>query len=185
MSEPIAKTLSPCLSQVLHILGPQVVAFHDRLGDDTILIEASSLLEVVRTLRDDPRTHFDFLMDQTAVDHAAEEPRFELVYHFFSTRYFHRLRLKFRVPEGNPSCASLAPMWGTADWMEREIFDMYGIRFEGHPHLQRILLYEEFEGHPLRKDYPKEKSQPLFEPRYWTTREGSLPGETWGGTLKT
>jgi len=185
MSEPQAHTLSPSLSRVLAVLGDKVLGFHDRLGDDTVVIRAEDVVLVARTLRDEPTLQFDFLMDQTAVDWPEEEPRFELVYHFFSTKYFHRLRLKFRVPAQDPSCDSLAPLWGSADWMEREVFDMVGIRFRGHPDLRRILLYDEFEGHPLRKDYPKEAAQPLFEPRYWGSREHEDPAQARGGDLKT
>ncbi|MCK6527803.1 NADH-quinone oxidoreductase subunit C [Myxococcota bacterium] len=185
MSEQAEHHPSATLSRVLAVLGDKAVGFHDRLGDDTVAIRPEHLVEVARTLKDDPHLLFDFLMDQTAVDWIEEEPRFELVYHLFSSKYFHRLRLKFRVPESDPSCDSLTPLWGSADWMEREIWDLYGIRFRGHPHLQRILLYDEFEGHPLRKDYPKDAAQPLFEPRYWGSREHEDPRKARGGDLKT
>lgn len=88
-------------------------------------------------------------------------PRFAVVYHLVSTRLLHRLRVKSRVPEDDPAIASLSGLWPGANWLERETFDLYGIRFEGHPDLRRIYLYEEFVGHPLRKDYAKHDEQPL------------------------
>jgi NADH-quinone oxidoreductase subunit C len=88
-------------------------------------------------------------------------PRFAVVYHLCSTSLFHRLRIKCRVPEDDPSIPSLTPLWTSADWMERETYDMYGIQFTGHPDLRRIYLYEEFTGHPLRKDYHKHHEQPI------------------------
>jgi NADH-quinone oxidoreductase subunit C len=88
-------------------------------------------------------------------------PRFEVCFQLRSQKYRYRLRLKVGVPEHDARCPSLATLWPAFDWQERETFDMYGIRFEGHPDLRRIYMYEEFVGYPLRKDYPKEKRQPL------------------------
>ena len=92
------------------------------------------------------------------------ESRFEVVYHFYSLSKNHRLRLKVPVTADDPAVSSLTGLWKTADWFEREVWDMFGIRFDGHPHLTRILMYEPFEGHPLRKDYPVNKRQPLIGP---------------------
>lgn len=89
------------------------------------------------------------------------EPRFAVVYHLVSTRLGHRLRIKCRVPEDDPAIASLSALWPAANWLERETFDLYGIRFSGHPGLRRIYLYDEFVGHPLRKDYAKHDEQPI------------------------
>ncbi|MEO1995934.1 MAG: NADH-quinone oxidoreductase subunit C [Planctomycetaceae bacterium] len=91
------------------------------------------------------------------------ESRFAVVYHFYSLKHKHRLRLVVPVEESDPELDSLTSLWAGANWLEREIWDMYGIRFSGHPDLKRILMYEEFEGHPLRKDYPVNKRQPLIE----------------------
>jgi len=90
-----------------------------------------------------------------------DAPRFAVVYHLVSTRLLHRLRVKCRVPEDNPVIASLSALWPGANWLERETFDLYGIRFDGHPDLRRIYLYDEFVGHPLRKDYAKHDEQPI------------------------
>ena len=107
------------------------------------------------------KANFDLLLDVTAVDWPAQSPRFEVVYHFYSTVTFARIRVKTRVEEADPSVASLTPLYGSALFMERECHDMYGIDFRGHPDLRPILLYEGFEGHPLRKDYPIRLEQPL------------------------
>ena len=90
--------------------------------------------------------------------------RFEVVYHFFSLPVKSRSRVKVPVEESDPALESLTPLWASANWFEREVWDMYGIRFRGHPHLKRILMYQEFVGHPLRKDYPVNKRQPLIGP---------------------
>jgi NADH-quinone oxidoreductase subunit C len=104
---------------------------------------------------------FDLLLDVTAVDWPQREPRFDVVWHFYSTRDFVRLRLKTRVPATTAVVDSLVGLYGSARFMERECHEMYGIRFRGNPDLRPILLYEGFEGHPLRKDYPKRREQPL------------------------
>ena len=101
----------------------------------------------------------------TAVSSLGAAPRFSVVSHLYSVAPTPRVRVKARVPEAEPAIASAVPLYASANWMEREVFDLYGIRFDGHPDLRRILLYEEFEGHPLRKDYPKERRQPLVGPR--------------------
>jgi NADH-quinone oxidoreductase subunit C len=90
-------------------------------------------------------------------------PRFAVVYHLFSTSFFHRLRIKCRVPEEDPVIPTVTGVWPGANWLERETYDMYGIRFSGHPDLRRIYLYDEFVGHPLRKDYGKQNEQPIQE----------------------
>ena len=92
------------------------------------------------------------------------EARFVVAYHFYSLKHKHRLRLVVPVKEGDAELDSLTSLWAGADWLEREVWDMFGIRFRGHSNLKRILMYEEFEGHPLRKDYPVRKRQPLIGP---------------------
>ncbi|MBN1568948.1 MAG: NADH-quinone oxidoreductase subunit C [Acidobacteria bacterium] len=134
-------------------------------GDATAIIRPECLTKVVDFLKNDPRLRFDLLIDITAVDYLERKPRFDVVYHFLSFPFNRRLRLKVQVDEGNSTLESLTPLWGSADWLEREVWDMYGIRFAGHPNLKRILMYEEFQGHPLRKDYPIHKRQPLIGPK--------------------
>jgi NADH-quinone oxidoreductase subunit C len=131
-------------------------------GDDTIVIGQANLLSTVLFLRNDLRLKIDFLSDITAVDYfGIKKPRFEVVYHLYSLATKVRLRLKVVVSEEDPVVDSLVPIWKAANWMEREVWDMYGISFSGHPGLRRILLYEGFQGHPLRKDYPVNQCQPL------------------------
>ena len=138
---------------------------HAQHGDATAEVASDRIIEVLTFLHDDPECEFEMLTDLTAVDRLGEAPRFEVVYHLCSLSRRHRVRIKARVSEADPVIDSAVSVYASANWMEREVFDMYGIRFEGHPDLRRILLYEEFEGHPLRKDYPKEKRQPLIGPR--------------------
>ena len=142
-----------------------VLDFHSHRLDETVVIERDSLGKVCRFLRDDSRCAFEIMIDLTAVDglEINMNPRFEMVYHFKSLTHASRIRIK--VPLGEDDCriASISSIWESADWYERECYDMFGIIFEGHPDLKRILMYEEFEGHPLRKDYPIDKQQPLME----------------------
>jgi NADH-quinone oxidoreductase subunit C len=156
-------------SPLLHRLLVQHVAAvketHAQHGDATALVDKDRLVEVMRFLKDDPELAFDMLTDVTCVDYLGETPRFEMVYHLYSLAKNHRLRIKARVPEEPCEIDTLCPLWPSANWMEREVWDLYGVRFTGHPDLRRLLLYEEFQGHPLRKDYPKERRQPLVGPR--------------------
>jgi NADH-quinone oxidoreductase subunit C len=124
-----------------------------------LLIEPASLLEVVRALKN--AFGFDMFLDVTAVDWPGREPRFDVVWHFYSTKHFVRVRVKTRVAVADPTVDTLAPFYGSARFMERECHEMYGIVFRGNDDLRPILLYEGFEGYPLRKDYPKQKEQPL------------------------
>ena len=151
-----------------------ILGTDDYRGDASAQVRVERVLDVARCVRDDPALRFDLLLDVTAVDYLGQRPRFEVVYHLYSTAHQQRLRLKARVPEENPSLASVTSVWTGANWLERETYDMYGVRFSGHPDLRRIYLYDEFEGHPLRKDYPKEKRQPLIGPG---SRRGANVGD--------
>jgi NADH-quinone oxidoreductase subunit C len=141
-----------------------LLGWHAQLGDETAIIDAAYWKEVARFLRDDPRASMEMLVDLTCVDFPDREPRFEVVAHLLSLSKGHRLRLKAAVGDAEgegASIDSLTELWGSANWAEREAWDMFGVRFEGHPDLRRILLYPEFVGHPLRKDYPIDEIQPL------------------------
>ncbi len=151
----------PALARLRARFDERILGTHAHRGDATAEVAAASILEIATFVRDDPALAFDLLVDITAVDYLGSVPRFEVVYHLYSLSRNQRLRLKARVPEESPRLASVTPVWRGANWLERETYDMYGIVFEGHPDLRRIYLYPEFEGHPLRKDYPKEKRQPL------------------------
>lgn len=135
-----------------------VIESHDFRGDETVVIKREGMLNIFSFLRDE--LNFEFLMDVTAVDYLGREPRFEVVYHLYSFKNNYRLRVKVRVSESDPVVDSLVPLWSGANWFEREVYDMFGIRFKGHPDLRRILMYDEFQGHPLKKDYPLRKRQP-------------------------
>jgi NADH-quinone oxidoreductase subunit C len=163
---------SIALKRLIDDLPGAVTESHAKLGDATAVVEASRLTDVMTHLRDE--LEFEMLMDLTAVDYLGRTPRFEVVYHLYSVEQNQRLRIKVAVDAGDLAAErapgklavpSVTGVYASANWMEREVFDMYGIGFEGHPDLRRILLYDEFEGHPLRKDYPKERRQPLVGPR--------------------
>lgn len=136
-------------------------------GDETVYVKRENLLEIAAFLKNDPGFSMNVLMDLTAVDGLWQDwnPRFEVVYHFFSLQHNHRLRVKVRVSEMDASVPSLTGLWPVANWFEREAWDMFGIKFEGHPGLKRILMYDAFVGHPLKKDYPINKRQPLIGPK--------------------
>jgi NADH-quinone oxidoreductase subunit C len=125
-------------------------------GETTLRIRRQSLLKIAEFLRDAPGLFFKFLADVTAVDHYPNEPRFEVVVHLLSFETAERLRLKVQISGDDPTVDSLVPVWPAAHAFEREVFDLFGIRFSGHPDLRRILMPEDWEGHPLRKDYPTE-----------------------------
>jgi len=125
-------------------------------GEITIYIRPDLLIRACEFLRDEPGLSFTFLSDVTAVDFYPNEPRFEVVYHLLSLKNAERLRLKVRTGGDNPSVESLVPVYPCANAFEREAFDLFGIHFAGHPYLRRILMPEDWEGYPLRKDYPVE-----------------------------
>jgi len=148
-----------------------IIETHAFRGDETAVVRPAALKAVAKFLKDSPEMDFNFLMDLTAVDYlffaggrVQKECRFEMVYHFFSLKHNHRIRIKVPVDEKNPEVDTLSDLWPGADWYEREVWDMFGIKFRGHPNLKRILMYEEFQGHALRKDYPFNKRQPLIGP---------------------
>jgi NADH-quinone oxidoreductase subunit C len=134
-------------------------------GDDCVFVRRDRVAEVCRFLKEDPEMAFNLSPYITAVDYLGIEPRFEVVYNLLSTTKNHRIRLRVKVPESDLEVESVTPVWRGADWFERYCFDMYGIRFRNHPDLRRLLMYDEFQGHPLRKDYPLKGRQPLVVER--------------------
>jgi NADH-quinone oxidoreductase subunit C len=142
-------------------VGGEILETGSQHGNEWARVRPDAWATVARFLRDDPATTLDMFIDLTCVDRYGREPRFDVVLHLYSVDKKHRVRLYAGVPEEEPTIATLVPVWLGADWFEREAFDLYGVRFLGHPDLRRILMYPEFVGHPLRKDYPKEKRQPL------------------------
>jgi NADH-quinone oxidoreductase subunit C len=141
------------------------VGGHAQHGDETVIIKRTGMLELFGFLQSDARCRFDMMIDLTAVDLLPRKPRFEVVYHLKSTTLHHRLRLKVPLEEAACEVDSIMHLWVAADWYERECWEMYGIDFAGHPNLDYLLLYEGFQGHPLRKDYEKALMQPLVPMR--------------------
>ena len=156
-------------ASVIETLAPLVpgAAFEPGRSVDfaTIYVPADRLVDTCRALRDTPSLAFDLLVEVTAVDFLPRAPRYEVVYHLVSLRNLIRLRLKVRVPDGG-SLPTVQQVWPAAGWPEREVWDMFGIYFDGHPDLRRLLMPEDWEGHPQRKDYPVQirKTAQTYEP---------------------
>ena len=144
-------------------LKTKVLETSDFRGDDSVVVAPADWRAVAEFLHSDPDCAMDHFVDLTAVDYPerTDLPRFDVILMMRSMAKKHRIRVKTRLADGE-SLASLIGVWEGANWAEREVWDMFGIKFTGHPDLRRILMYPEFVGHPLRKDYPKEKRQPLI-----------------------
>jgi NADH-quinone oxidoreductase subunit C len=155
--------------------GTFVLETHSEFGDDTAVIAAEVWHDVAVFCRND--LDCDLLVDLCGVDYPERTPRLEVVMHVYSIGKKHRVRVKTRIGDADLETGvevdSITDVWPGANWLERETFDMLGIKFRGHPDLRRILMYPEFEGHPLRKDYPAERTQPLVA--YRTEEEAGLP----------
>lgn len=159
----MAKLEPPALlekaSEVIRSVDPgaliETIEFRDEV---TLVVDKRPIVAIIRALREKPELRFDFLSDITAIDYLEMErdPRFDVVYHLFSLEHHHRLRLRAPVEEAEAQCRidTITGLWTTANYHEREVYDMYGIRFDGHPDLRRILMPENWKGHPLRKDFP-------------------------------
>ena len=131
----------------------------DTYGEVTITVPRESIVDVCWVLK--TKYGFNMLADLCGADRGPEEdPRFEVSYHLFSTKHFNRLRLKVLLSEDDPHVGTVVTVWKTANWHERETFDMFGVIFDGHPDLRRILLPSDFDGHALRKDYPLRGFEP-------------------------
>jgi NADH-quinone oxidoreductase subunit C len=143
-----------------------VLLTHAQCGDETVVLKKEGVLPVFTFLKNEPELDFNLLSDLTGVDYLGRTdlPRFEVVSHLYSLKHNRRLRVKVLVTEEDCVMNSISSLWVAADWYEREVWDMFGVRFEGHPNLKRLLMYEEFQGHALRKDYAVNKRQPLIGP---------------------
>ncbi|MFQ3670425.1 MAG: NADH-quinone oxidoreductase subunit C [Verrucomicrobiia bacterium] len=142
-------------------------------GETSWRVALPSLLPIMRALKEDDG--FDFLVDLSSVDNFGQDPRFEIVYELFSYQTLHHLRIKTRVSEDAEGVPSVTSIWRTANWHEREVFDMMGIRFTGHPDLRRILMWDGYPFHPLRKDFPLEGKETEL-PDIAFTRPAPLEG---------
>ncbi|MGA3211499.1 MAG: NADH-quinone oxidoreductase subunit C [Terriglobales bacterium] len=146
----------PALARLLAWDPTSVSAARFERGELSLIVQKDCLREGVALLRDDPELRFTFLSDITCVDWHPREPRFEVVYELLSMVRKERVRLKVELGGAEPQVDSLVSLWPGANYFEREVFDLFGIRFSGHPYLRRIMMPEDWEGHPLRKDYPVE-----------------------------
>jgi NADH-quinone oxidoreductase subunit C len=135
-------------------LGARVVGVFENHGQWRVMLDREAVVEAVRLLRDEPRLAYVMMMDATAIDDHPAEPRFRMVYVLRSLARKHDVVLQCGVPEGDCWAPTVAHLFATADWLEREVFDMFGIRFRGHPDLRRILMPDDFPDFPLRKDFP-------------------------------
>jgi len=159
-------TEAPIIQSLLHRFHDHVLESHTYRGDQTVIVKPEAIIPVLTFLKDDPSLDFTFLMDLTVVDYLTyPEPRaarYEVVYHLYSLRFGHRVRIKIPVKPGDtvPTASSL---WESANWAEREAWEFFGIVFEGHPNLKRLLTHKDFHGFPLRKDFPLKRRQPLEE----------------------
>jgi NADH-quinone oxidoreductase subunit C len=136
----------------------EVVEFRNLVS---VIVKRGMVFSILKHLHDEPHLLFDHLQDLTAVDYLKKKDvRFEVVYNLISTRFWHRIRIRAQVPDDDPKISSVVPIWAGANWHERECYDMFGIEFIGHPDMRRILLPEDWEGYPLRKDYPLKGPEP-------------------------
>jgi NADH-quinone oxidoreductase subunit C len=146
--------------------GPDVLEVTSFRGQATVIVNRDRIVRICWWLRDDPGTRMEFLSDLCAVDYPKREHRFEVVYNLYSLTQRHRIRIKVRLPEDELSVDSVVSIWRGADWFEREAFDLFGIEFRGHPDLRRLLLPDNWQGYPLRKDYPLKGPEDWEYPEY-------------------
>ncbi len=164
------------LDKLRERFGAAVLETHSQLGDDTAVVDPSKWKAICAFLRQDPALDFDLPVDLCGVDYPDRAPRMEVVMHLYSISMRHRIRLKTRVGDEDMAGAeldSVTSIWPGMNWLEREVFDMSGVHFRGHPDLRRILMYPEFEGHPLQRTYAADRTQPLVP--YRTEAEAGMP----------
>jgi NADH-quinone oxidoreductase subunit C len=158
--------------------GTAILDTHSQFGDDTAIVDPAQWKAICSFLREDPELDFDMPVDLCGVDYPDRLPRTEVVMHLYSVSQRHRVRLKASVGDEDMEGAeldSVTSIWPGMNWLEREVWDMSGVRFRGHPDLRRILMYPEFEGHPLQRTYPADRTQPLVA--YRSETEAGMPLE--------
>jgi NADH-quinone oxidoreductase subunit C len=154
-------TPSPLVAALQHANPAWVGEVIEAFGEVTVVVPREKVAEICSFLKTAPGLEFNFLSDICGADRGPEEePRFEVNYHLFSTRKHHRLRLKVLLNDDDTHVQTVTNVWRTANWHERETFDLFGIIFDGHPDLRRILLPDDWEGHALRKDFPLRGYEP-------------------------
>ncbi len=179
--DDITKAIESTLEANKEKLGFESLKFNLNIFE--LRVPAEALKQCMEELKSNPEFDFNMFLSVTAVDYMDEDfierpdSRFELVYHLLSFKNKWRLRIKVTIQESNTEIDTVSDIWRGADYMEREVWDMYGIKFTGHPDLRRILMYDEFKGHPLRKDYPiqgKQPRVPLIHPEVENTAKDML-----------
>jgi NADH-quinone oxidoreductase subunit C len=156
-----SSTPSPLVTALQQAQPPGAGEVIEAFGEVTVIVPREHIAEVCAFLKTAPGLEFDFLADICGADRGPEEePRFEVNYHLFSTKKYHRMRLKVLLNEEDPHVQTVTGVWRTANWHERETYDLFGVIFDGHPDLRRILLPDDWEGHALRKDFPLRGYEP-------------------------
>jgi NADH-quinone oxidoreductase subunit C len=160
-ASPAADQGSPLVAALRQAHPDWVADVIEAFGETTVVVPRDSIADTCRFFKTTPGLEFTMLADLCGVDRGPEEdPRFEVNYHLFSTTKFHRLRLKVLLAEDDARVPTVTTVWRTANWHERETWDMFGVRFDGHPDLRRILLPDDWQGHALRKDFPLRGFEP-------------------------
>ncbi|KPL00094.1 MAG: hypothetical protein AMJ91_05410 [candidate division Zixibacteria bacterium SM23_73_3] len=152
---------NPILTRLKEKFPESILEVAEFRGELTLVVKREDIVPLCTFLRDDPELSFNFLSDLCGVDRLGRKPRFDVVYHLYSLDKGHRVRLKIKVEEGE-SVLTVTSVWSNANWFERETFDMFGVKFDNHPDLRRILMPEDWVGHPLRKDFPLTKEEVMF-----------------------
>lgn len=162
-------TEAEIVARVQERFGARILHHYEFRGQHALTVGPETIRELLIFLRDDPEIAVDMLSDIGGVDLLTlgdedRDWRFEVVYHMYSVAKNHRIRVKVAVRDESVTVPSVWDLWGLANWEEREVWDMFGVRFDGHPNLRRILCHDEFQGHALRKDYPINKRQKMSRP---------------------
>lgn len=152
MNLEVTETLQQAIDGLSENFADNIINVYQSTGDTFVVVEASSIVEVCNYLKEEQ--HFVYLTDIFGIDRFTSEERFEVVYNLVSLRNRERIFVKIRLPEEHPAAESVTGVWKSADWMEREVYDMFGVRFNNHPDFRRIYMPEDFDYYPLRKEFP-------------------------------
>ncbi len=150
----MTKNLDPIATTKEHFGDDVIIGVEEFRGEQTLVVAADKIVEVAEFVRSTPGLEYNYLSDISGIDYYPEEPRIGVCYHLLSLTSTRRLRLKVRWTDGDPAVPSVTGIWESANWEEREAYDLFGIEIKNHPDLRRILMPDEWEGYPQRKDYP-------------------------------